>query len=358
MRNSKKKKFLFFFVHPSKYYLFRNTVNYLKKNGHQTEIIIIKKDVLEDLVKQEGWEYTNIFPEGRRSKSQNSLLISLTTAINFFKTVYRLFRYCKHKKFDLFITDDCLAIIGWIKRKKVIMFSDDDLSVVPSMAILYFFSSKIVAPESTDLGMFNKKKIPLRGYKELAFLHPDYFTPNREVVEAFNAGLKKYVIIRLVSLTASHDARKKGLRDDDILRIIDCLNDDYKIFISSERPLPRNLENKRLQIKPEMISHVIYYSELLISDSQTMTSEAAVLGVPSVRFNDFVGKISSMEEKEIKYGLTYGFKTNNFEAMLSKIKELIQMPELKKEWQNRRMKMLENTVDVNHFMSNLLENFN
>ena len=43
---------------------------------------------------------------------------------------------------------------------------------------------------------------------------------------------------------------------------------------------------------------------MFIGDSQTMTSEAAVLGVPSLRCNSFAGRISYINEQEFKYGLT------------------------------------------------------
>ncbi len=35
-----------------------------------------------------------------------------------------------------------------------------------------------------------------------------------------------------------------------------------------------------------------------------MIAEAAVLGTPSIRFNDFVGKLGYLEDLEHKYGLT------------------------------------------------------
>ena len=50
-----------------------------------------------------------------------------------------------------------------------------------------------------------------------------------------------------------------------------------------------------------------------------MTSEAAILGVPSFRLNDFVGKISVMDEKEIKYNLSKGYKSYEFDLLFRTI---------------------------------------
>ena len=93
-----KKKYLFFIVHPSKVHLYRNTINNLIKNGHLVDILITKKDVLEDLVLEEGWDYTNIFPEGRKIKGFPTFLGALLNSII---TIYRLFKYTSGKKYDL-----------------------------------------------------------------------------------------------------------------------------------------------------------------------------------------------------------------------------------------------------------------
>ncbi|MBK7853743.1 MAG: hypothetical protein IPJ79_01455 [Bacteroidetes bacterium] len=66
----------------------------------------------------------------------------------------------------------------------------------------------------------------------------------------------------------------------------------------------------------------MYFAHMYIGDSQTMAAEAAVLGTPSIRYNDFVGEISYLEELEHLYQLTFGFKTNNRQGMIDKITEL------------------------------------
>lgn len=52
--------------------------------------------------------------------------------------------------------------------------------------------------------------------------------------------------------------------------------------------------------------HVMAFASLYIGDSQTMAAEAGVLGVPFVRFNDFVGRIGYLRELEDTYELGYG----------------------------------------------------
>ncbi len=60
------KRYLFYLVHPAKFHFHKVQINTLKANGHTVDIVINTKDILEDLVKEEGWEYTNIFQRAER----------------------------------------------------------------------------------------------------------------------------------------------------------------------------------------------------------------------------------------------------------------------------------------------------
>lgn len=347
-------KFLFFFVHPSKFHVFRHTINTLIAHGHHVDILITAKDVLEELVKSEGWSYKNIFSEGRKMKGVSPYVSS---AINSIRTIYRLYKCTKGKKYDLFITDDLLVYIGKIKSTPSIVFSDDDLSVAKQFAIVLSQAAKILSPDVTNLGKYERNKIGFPGYKELAYLHPNVFKPDIEVVKRFNPDLKPYFIIRLVSMRAYHDVGMKGISDKQVIQLINLLEKHGLVFISSERPLPEHFEKYHLKIDPANITHVLYYAKIFIGDSQTMTSEAAVLGTPAFRCNDFVGKISVMEEKEIKYGLSFNYPPSQFDEMLIKIKEMLDGSDFEAVFIDRRRKMLEEKIDLSAFMIWLFENY-
>ena len=101
------------------------------------------------------------------------------------------------------------------------------------------------------------------------------------------------------------------------------------------------------------------FATLYIGDSQSMANEAAMLGVPSLRFNDFVGakKIGVMEELEHVYGLTYGISSHEPEKLYAKIEELIAMPNLRDVFQKRREKMLSEKIDVTAFFTWFIKNY-
>lgn len=348
----KKAKFLFFFVHPSKYHLFKFLIRHLIAKGFHVDIAIVTKDILEDLIKKEGWSYTNIFPEGRRI---SAIPILLATVINFFRTFWRLVKFTSGKKHDYFLSDDVLSIIGWLKGVKSYHFQDDDYNAVPESALLLSTANFTFAPDTTDLGQFNSKKISYNSLHELAYLHPNRFSPKREILEKYGLNGKKYFVLRLVSLTASHDVGKKGLNNELVQSLINILQKNGEILITAERKLPQEFEKYRMNISPEDISNVIYFSDMFIGDSQTMATEAAVMGVPSLRCNSFVGKISSMEELEKKYKISWGFLPEDFEKLIEKVEELLSKEDLKLVLKGKRKKMLEDKVDLSTFMINYFE---
>jgi uncharacterized protein len=340
--------------HPSKFHVFRNTINALKEKGHKIDIIIISKDVLEDLIITEGWDFNNIFPEGRKIKN---LPMYVGAGINTIKSLIRFEKYLWRKKYDLIVTDDLIVINAKIRKIPTIYFQDDDITAVPQTIPLLMFAKHILSPFCSNMGSYQTKKISFHGFKELAYLHPNKFIPNYEVVKQFNPNRTKYFIIRLVNLKAIHDGGKKGLNNDDVFRIIEILKPYGHTYISSERELPSELNRYRINIKVTEIAHSLYFSTILISDSQTMSAEAGILGTPFIRCNDFIGKISNLNELENKYKLGFGVPINNKESIFSLVENLAKKRYLKEEWISKRDNMLSDQIDLTNFMIWLFENY-
>ena len=92
---------------------------------------------------------------------------------------------------------------------------------------------------------------------------------------------------------------------------------------------------------------------MFIGDSQTMAAEAAVLGVPSVRFNDFVGKLGYLNELQ-DLGLTRGVETDKEDVLLQVIKDYLNLPA--GEMQKRKEAMLSKKINVANFFADLITN--
>lgn len=121
--------------------------------------------------------------------------------------------------------------------------------------------------------------------------------------------------------------------------------------------MPDEFRPYQAPVSPHHIHHVLNYATMLISDSQTMTIEAAVLGTPAIRCNSFVGRCSVIEELEHRYGLTYGFLPHQQEQMFATIQTLLNDNQLRAQWQEKRYKMLTDKIDLTAWMVNFIENY-
>ena len=148
-----------------------------------------------------------------------------------------------------------------------------------------------------------------------------------------------------------------GLTIENKRRLVNYLKSKGKVFITTERDIDDEFKPYQLIITPEKVHSLLYYATMFIGDSQTMTSESAVLGTPAIRCNTFVGRIHYLEEEEHKYGLTYGFRPEQSEEMFKKIEQLLAMPNLKEEWEQRRKKLLSEKIDYAKFLAWFVEDY-
>lgn len=337
-------KILIYLGHPAQYHFFKNIINNLKKN-HKVRYLIKTKDVLEPLLVSGGAEFKNILPEGRKS-TKTGVIWGLV------KREVKVLCESLSFKPDLMLgSDPSIAHIGKILKIPVLTVLEDDAHVIYDLAKITFpFSTHIVAPDSCDCGKWNSKKISYAGYMKLAYLHPSYFTSEKP-------DFQKTALVRLSNLDAFHDKGIRGFDEDLLKKLIKRLSGKYKVFLSSEKPIHPYFNEYLLRINPSDIHKVLCKTSLLISDSQSMTMEAAMLGIPSIRYNDFAGRIGVLEELEHKYKLTYGIKPGNPEKLCQILENLLSIPDLRDVFQKRRLEMLQEKIDVTMFFTWLIVDY-
>ena len=345
-------KILIYIGHPAQFLFFKNFIKKEKQKGNEVIVLIKSKDVLEDLIKKEDIEYVNIVKTERKNSK-------LSIAFGLIKRIVKVLYHWRKNRPDILVgTDPSLAIVGYLTKTPCITTLEDDAAVIPKLVkTTYPYTNTILVPECCDVGSkWNSKKIGYAGYMKLAYLHQKYFKPNPAILQ--NLKSDKYVLVRLSKLSAHHDTDIKGVSNQLIDTLIKYTTDrSMDLYISSERELPSSLEKYRLTTPVSDIHHVLYYSSLLISDSQSMSVEASMLGTPSVRFSDFSGRISVLEELENKYHLTFGFKSTEQQEMLDKVLEILSMPEAKEEFRMRCEKMLDEKIDVTSFLMWFVEEY-
>tara|TARA_Y100001935_G_C17307058_1_gene513013 strand:+ start:2309 stop:3406 length:1098 start_codon:yes stop_codon:yes gene_type:complete len=339
-------KILFHLGHPAHFHLFKNTILNLTQQGHKTSIIIKKKDILEELLINEGLKYKNILPEGRKNSK-------ISIAIGLLKQDFQILKYCLKYKPNLLVgTSVPICHVGKFLGIPSINLNEDDASVVPLYSKLaYPFADIILSPTCCNNMKWDKKTIKYPGFHELAYLHPNNFKPNIKVCEKYIDTKEPFFILRFSSLNAHHDKGVKGINDKIALKLIEIIKPHGKVLITSERPLNSLLEKYRIKINPLDMHNFLAFAKMYIGDSQTMAAEAGVLGTPFIRFNDFVSKIGYLNEIENKYNLGYGFKPIEIDKMFSKIKELLFEADLKQKWIYKKNKMINDKIDVSEFLT-------
>lgn len=351
MNPEARKTYLFYIGHPAHYHYAKNISHQLRENGNHIHWVVRNKDVLFQLVDGESFDITFL------SKTKQPGKLGMAAYL-----LYRekeILNVARKIKPDLLLgTDPVITHVGKLLRIPSILFNEDDLNQVPLMAKYGVrFCSVSLAPGVCRYGKWEKKKIAYNGYQELTYLHPKYFTPNRKQVAELLGDVEQYFLLRFSALDAHHDENKKGITDELAKKMIEILEPRGKVFITSERELNPELEPYRIQLHPNAMHDVINYASLYCGDSQTMAAEAAMLGTPSIRFNDFVGKLSYLDELESVYKLTLGVPTSEPKVLLDQIEHMSTSVSVKKNLEKNRIKMLNDKIDVNAFWIWFLEQF-
>ncbi len=169
-------------------------------------VLIKKKDILEDLLIRSNIQYKNILPEGRKDHKAG-------IALGMLKRDLRLFAFCLVNRPDLLVgTSIEIGHVGTLLRTPSINVNEDDAAAVPLYSkISYPWCTHILAPQVCNNGKWENKSIKYEGYHELAYLHPNHFTPSRDLVESYFSTEEPYFLIRFAKLTAHHDEGIKGI---------------------------------------------------------------------------------------------------------------------------------------------------
>jgi predicted glycosyltransferase len=340
---------LFDIGHPAHVHLFRHLAKGLLARGDSVKITIRDRGITGQLLETYGLPYSVA------SRPRSSIL---GMAIELLIHNWNVLRACLKQKPDYLIgTSVSAAHVGWLIRRKSVILNEDDADYVPLFAKLtYPFASYIVTP-STLRDLKTPKYRIHESYHELAYLHPDHFTPDSRVLKELGVTPgEPFSILRLVSLTAHHDVGQQGISYMQAERLVALLSRHGKVFVNGEKDLPESLQPYAFRAPPEAMHSLIAFAQILVSDSQTMTIEAAVLGTPAFRCNSFVDQCSVISEIEDVYQLAWGYKPEKFNTMCYEIDRLLADSSHRATLKFRRERMLANKINLADWLLRQLDN--
>jgi len=216
-------KILFDIGHPAHVHLFKNLIFYFQKQKHQIRVVSRNKDITNILLKHYKIKYQCISRQKTTPLGQILELIERN---------FKIIKLNQKEKFDIAIgTSFSIGLLSFISPTKSYVFSEDDDKITPLMTYLsYPFATKIINPQNIQFKHFKNKRVFHNSSQKLAYLHPNQFKPNINILKKYKLKPYKYIIIRLSALKAHHDLKAKGINQNLYNKIIKtCKN--YKIIL-------------------------------------------------------------------------------------------------------------------------------
>lgn len=331
--------------HPGHFHFFKNTVKKLKTK-HSVYLIIREKDnSISYLVKPLGVQTFLINPAAKGFAMK---------AYNLIRNDISLVKISKKINPDLFVslTSPYSAHASKVRAKPHITFADtEDAKLILKLTIPF---TDVVITEDSYLGKLSlKKHISLHTWRPLAYLHPKYFTPRKEVLDM--VGLSKdeaFFLLRFSALEASHDW---GVRYKQTwksrMKMIKTLEQYGIVFITSETKVPHDAKRYMLSIPPTYYLDLLAFSRGYIGEGGTTARESVALGKPTIHIKPEQRKLGVFE-KLVKQGFLL-LRQDYSEITQEDIQWFLDY----KSRENAIMGDIEKMVDFNEFMVWFLENY-
>ncbi len=326
--------------HPAHVHFFKNIINRLKDEGHIVIIGIRNKEFTIQLCEYYNLTYYRLTNKG---KGLIGLILELI------KQQFKILNIINKHKINLMLQIGGIfnAPVGRLLGIPTIAISDTENDKIGNK-VGFGLSKHILSPDCWDSGIggYWDKQIKYPGYHELAYLSPKYHSKENNFRNIF--------LIRFVGWAAAHDIGEKYLSDQQKIEIVNLLKNKGKVYISSEKPLPKAIESYKCDFHPGEIHNFMKDCKMIIGESATMASEAACLGIPAI-FISNTGRGYTTEQDK-KYGLIKHYTLNQWEQVISTIKSWINN-DISKEWKEKQIKMLNDKIEVTDFIVDFISNY-
>jgi len=331
-------RYLFFTNTPAHVHLYKHTVQALSDRGHDVLILAREYTCTTDLLE---WYDLPYEVYGYCDTSKGSLLSRLPA--HYVRAIRQARRFDPDLVFGM---GSYAAHTGAITRTPTVLLIDSEPASLDH-TISTPFARAVLTPDTfrKDLG---EDHYVFRGFKECAYLHPESYSPNPEIRDQLGLGDDEpYAIVRLNAFGSQHDVGKKGLTGEQRYEIIRHLSEDATVLVSDEGRETEldDLPAREFDLHPALMHDALAEAELLVADTQTMVTEAALLGTPAIRSNSFVGDDDMSNFLELEnHGLIHNVGSAADIRELSR--RLLRDDSVEETWNRRRTEFLADKVNL------------
>jgi predicted glycosyltransferase len=330
-------RYLIFTNTPAHIHLYRNAVAQLRDRGH--DVLVLARDY-GCTVELAEWYDLPYKVYGRCDTTKYSLFRQLPSQ---YASIMR-----QTRAFDpdlIFGMGAYAAHAGAVSRTRTVLLTDSEPTSLDHI-ISRPFADVILTPAAfrKDLG---SKHYVFDGFKETAYLHPETVSHDPSVRSDLGVGDDDFVILRFNAFGSHHDVSHGGFSMEECQQLIERLAESATVFVSDEggdmdlSTLPARLYD----LHPARLHDALAEASLLVADTQTMVTESALLGTPTIRSNSFVGEDDMGNFIELgQRNLVYNLES--FEEVCETATRLLTSDGVERAWQRRRDHYLDDKANL------------
>lgn len=327
--------------HPAHVHLFRNFAHIMLGKGHNVFFTCRDKEFEIALLKSNGFHYKSF---GKKFKSTIGKVLGLL--------IFDFKEYLTGLKFkpDIILSHGSPYAAHASKLLGVPHISFEDTYNFEQIRLYEPFTDVIFTGDY-EHPKVSKKEIRIPTYHELAYLSPTQFSPNAAILNDLGIATgEQYTVVRFVSWAASHDKGHQGISYKTKVDAVKTFLKYGKVFISAEGILPKELEKYRLPVSPDKIFDVLAYATMVWGESSTMSEEAAILGVPSVYFNNDSTFYTQHLEKEFQLVFNLSESQEDQKNGILLGEDILTDKYPKEKWVKQRRRMLKSRIELTNFL--------
>lgn len=324
--------------HAGHVHFYKHVVDELSSRGHTVKVFARQNEASVELLDRCGLDYEVLAGE-------SDSLVSLATA----QSVYEARLLRRAISFD----PDVMTAIGGVAvshvaslvgARSVVFYDTEHATLIRRLA--FPFADTICTPAcfQDNLG---EKQVRYPGYHELAYLHPDQFTPEEGILEDVGVDSDTpTVLFRLGDWSSSHDVGVNGI--DDPVELVERLEAfGAEVLLSAEGDLPPKLESRSFSLSAERFHDLLAAIDLYVGEGGTTAAECAALGTPAVYVSDL--RLGYLDELETEYGLVENCADEDrTQTAFEAARRFLEKPDV--EFERRREHMLADKCDPNELI--------
>jgi predicted glycosyltransferase len=334
--------------HPVDVNFFKNAIALLaKQHNCDIEITLQPRGKLVPILQRElpNFHFTSI---GTYRKSLTGKVLGAGYRF------LRLLSFVRRGEFDAVVSFGGIGVCHatYVLRKPSVIF-DDDIEYRIGFYPYKPFATRLVMPQ--HIPVRGRNVVKYKGFKELAYLHPNHFKPDEGSLREYGVMPAKYVFVREVSNISMNYTHLEEGQLADVCRRLRTSGLDVVLSLEDKSLTDRFAPHCIILQEPVRdIYSLMHFALLTVSSGDTMARESCLTGTPVIYTG---GRYMSVNTELIKRGIFFEpddeHSVMNLVGMIvegnikERTQEIVQQA-LVDEWEDTTQVIVNNVLSVMH----------